>query len=166
MNFVKRDLAQMTNIELLQLADEKFNLELSPTLKKVELIDEILKTQEAIFGSDEDTDDITYSRRYVNPVVIEKDRVRVIFHETHDGQGHMEVKAGINGRCYSWKRNVEIDLPRALLWAMDNAKETRFIPSEDPSRVWNEKRTVPRYPYTIIADPAPKKSEKSEKKAA
>lgn len=166
MNFVKKDLAQMTNIELLQLADEKFNLELSPTLKKIELIDEILKTQEAIFGSDEDVDDPVFSRRYVNPILLEKDRVRVIFHETHDSQGHMEVKAGINGRCYSWKRNVEVDLPRALLRTMDNAKETRFIPSEDPSRVWNEKRQVPRYPYTVIADPAPEDPKKPEKKAA
>jgi hypothetical protein len=164
MNFTRDHLAKMTNIELMNLADEKLNLELSPMLKKVELIDEILQTQEEIWGPPDAANDPVFSRRFVNPVLFEKDRVRVKFHETHDEQGHMPVKAGINGRAYEWKRNVEIDLPRAILGVMDNAVETRFIPLDDNSgTIGNEKRKVARFPYTVVADPAPQAEEpKSE----
>lgn len=87
------------------------------------------------------------------------DRVRVKFQPTTDPGGEAPVKAGINGYTFVIKRNAEVDVPRALLRQLDRCVFERYVGDGkiDPvtRQIIYTREEVMRFPYHMVADPAP-----------
>lgn len=79
----------------------------------------------------------------------DKGRVRVIFHSQEGPGGNDDVFVSVNGKAYLIKREHEVDLPREVLHAVENARQTVFEPGSE-GRVLP--RRVSRFAYSVLGE--------------
>lgn len=84
------------------------------------------------------------------------DRVRVVFDEQVGSGGQDSIKLALNGVAFNVPRNVEVDLPRAVLRGpVDEARMTLYEQRMDETgKTVTQRREVPRHTYRVIKDPA------------
>jgi len=76
-------------------------------------------------------------------------RVRVVFHSQEGAGGNDDVFVSVNGKAYLIKREHEVSLPREVMHALENARQTVFESGAE-GRVLP--RQVGRFSYTLLGD--------------
>ncbi len=81
--------------------------------------------------------------------LLNNNRVRVIFHSQEGAGGNDDVFVSVNGKAYLIKREHEVSLPREVLHAVENARQTMFEPGPEGKVM---PRQVSRFAYTLLGD--------------
>jgi|Deesub1362B_J571_1020462.scaffolds.fasta_scaffold49338_2 hypothetical protein len=75
-----------------------------------------------------------------------KTKIRIPSHEGPSGSD--DVFVSVNGRDYLIQRDVEVEVPAAVLSALSNAVITDYVTDKD-GRIIKE-RLIPRFPYQVL----------------
>lgn len=76
------------------------------------------------------------------------DRIKVRFHNQEGIPGGTDdIFVGVNGKGYQIQREKDVDLPKAVLHAIDNAVITRTERDADGVEV---DRDIKRFPYSVV----------------
>ncbi len=76
-------------------------------------------------------------------------RMRVIFHSQEGPGGNDDVFVSVNGKAYLIKREHEVSLPREVLHAVENARQTVFEPGPEGKVL---PRQVSRFAYSVLGE--------------
>lgn len=63
-----------------------------------------------------------------------------------EGESAGDVLVGVNGVMYQLQRDTELEVPQKVVWALDNALESRFTQVDGEV----QERKVLSYPYTRL----------------
>jgi hypothetical protein len=146
----RNDLEQMTRDQLMELAQERFGVQLDSRAKKEDMVENTLALQDQHISQESDGAEEAPSRGEQN-VETRAERVEVTLHSDEAPGGDQAHPVGVNGKVWTIPRDKPVLVPREVAEVLENAKQgvVERDPSAPNGEVRYRERQTGRFALTI-----------------